>query len=395
MSNKLLTRDFLLISGAHFVQAFGYASLLLLPVYLDHLGASRAEIGSIMAVSAVGSLAFRPFVAWALDSIGRKPVLVAGTVALTLSMLLIGTIDHAGGTAYIARFLFGLAAGALFPGYFALASDLVPEGRRTEGLAVFGLGGLLPLAFNGFVERLGIESAELGLFFPAIGVFVLTSLVLLAPIRDPTKLSPKPAMTLRTILHAMLVRRLWPVWFSTVIFSLLVSVFMTFSTVCAERRMVEDPASLWITYALGAAMVRLLGARLPDRIGTHNMVAPSLGIYILGIVVTAQASTPEDFLLGGFMAGIGHGYGFPVLTSEMIGRVDSRLRGSGMATFTGLWELVSLALTPALGMLADYRGDAFMFLTVAVVATLGLVGWAYSEWKCAKASSTERRVRAP
>ena len=137
--DKLITRNFVLLFGAHFVQAFGYSSLLLFPVYLDHLGASRAEIGSIMAVAAIGSLSLRPVVAWALDSVGRKPVLIAGTIVLVLAMLLIGFVDHAGGMAYASRFLFGIAAGALFPGYFALAADIVPEGRRTEGLAVFGL----------------------------------------------------------------------------------------------------------------------------------------------------------------------------------------------------------------------------------------------------------------
>jgi len=376
---KLITRNFVLLFGAHFVQAFGYSSLLLFPVYLDHLGASRAEIGSIMAVAAIGSLSLRPVVAWALDSVGRKPVLIAGTIILVAAMLLIGLVDHAGGMAYASRFLFGIAAGALFPGYFALAADIVPEGRRTEGLAVFGLGGLLPLAFNGFVQHLGIEPAQLGLFFPMIGLFILLSLVMLAPIKERRNEIERKKRTIREVLAQMWVPPLWPVWFSTILFSLLVSVFMTFATVCAEHRLVSDPASLWITYAAGAAMVRIIGARLPDRVGTHNMVAPSIGIYILGLVVTAQASTNGDFLLGGFLAGIGHGYCFPVLTSQMISRVDKTLRGSGMASFTAVWEIVSLLLTPLFGLLADKEGDTVMFFVAASVATVGLLIWVVAE----------------
>ena len=376
---KLITRNFVLLFGAHFVQAFGYSSLLLFPVYLDHLGASRAEIGSIMAVAAIGSLALRPVVAWALDSVGRKPVLMVGTVILVLAMLLIGLVDHAGGMAYVARFHFGIEAGALFPGYFALADDIVPEGRRTEGLAVFGLGGLLPLAFNGAVQHMGIEPAQLGLFFPAIGLFILTSLLMLAPIRETPNIALTQKQSPRQVLAAMWIRPLRPVWFSTVLFSLLVSVFMTFATVCAEKRMICDPASLWISYAAGAAMVRLLGARLPDRVGTHNMVAPSIGAYILGMIITAQANTMEGFLLGGFLAGIGHGYCFPVLTSQMITRVNKGLRGSGMASFTALWEIVSLMLTPLFGLLADREGDTVMFLVAASIATLGLALWVVLE----------------
>jgi MFS family permease len=392
---RLLTRDFMLLFGAHFVQAFGYASLVLFPVYLDHLGASRAEIGSIMAVAAIGSLSLRPVVAWALDSIGRKPVLIAGTVILVVAMVLIGWVDHAGGMAYVSRFLFGIAAGALFPGYFALAADIVPEGRRTEGLAVFGLGGLIPLAFNGLVQQVGIEPAQLGLFFPMIGIFILLSLVMLAPIKERPREKLSQSRGLRTILREMGVAPLWPVWFSTIIFSLLVSVFMTFATVCAEKRMISDPASLWITYAAGAAMVRLLGARLPDRIGTHNMVAPSIGIYILGLVVTAQAMTTHEFLLGGFLAGIGHGYCFPVLTSQMMGRVRLDLRGAGMATFTALWEIVSLFITPLFGLLADEEGDAFMFLFAASIAAVGLLLWVLVEHLWGASPTQDDQAKEP
>ncbi len=58
--NRLFTRAFILLFIAHFIQAFGFSSLFLLPLYLDHLGASSSEIGAIMAGAAVGSLAVRP-----------------------------------------------------------------------------------------------------------------------------------------------------------------------------------------------------------------------------------------------------------------------------------------------------------------------------------------------
>lgn len=379
MPDRLLTRNFILAFGAHFVQAFGYSSLLLFPVYLDHLGASRTEIGSIMAVSAIGSLAVRPLTGWALDAVGRKPVLIGGTLLLVLAMGLIAFVDKAGPMAYLCRWLFGLSAGALFPGYFALAADIVPEKRRTEGLAIFGLGGLLPLAFNPVVARIGIEPGELALYFPMVGGFILVSLALLVPIKERARPPATQRGGLRQALRSLVVRPLLPVWVATVVFSMVVSVFMTFATVSAAHRMVADPADLWFTYALGATFVRLFGAKLPDRIGTWNIITPSIGVYILGLLLLADAQTPDAFLLAGLCAGMGHGYCFPVLTSQAVSRVNARLTGSAMALFTAIWELVSLLLTPLFGLIADREGDGMMFFIAAIAATLGLGLWAVVE----------------
>ena len=83
--DPILTRPFALLVGANFLQALGFSSMILLPLYLDYLGASRALIGSIMSVGAVGGLLARPLVGWALDVLGRKTTLIAGTLVLVFS----------------------------------------------------------------------------------------------------------------------------------------------------------------------------------------------------------------------------------------------------------------------------------------------------------------------
>ena len=128
----LFTRDFMFLMGAHFLQALGFSSMLLLPLYLDFLDASRAEIGSVMAASAIGGLVARPGIAWALDAVGRKRTLAGGTILLTGGMALVYLIDSIGILAYGMRILFGIGAGACFSGYFTFAADHIRkrENRR-------------------------------------------------------------------------------------------------------------------------------------------------------------------------------------------------------------------------------------------------------------------------
>ena len=104
---------------------------------------------------------------------------------MVFALFLIGTIDSLDARPYIARFIFGMGAGAPFSGYFALASDLIPDERRTEGLALFGIFGLLPLAVNPIVGRAGFADADLRYYFPLLGLVILLSIFFIMGAGDP------------------------------------------------------------------------------------------------------------------------------------------------------------------------------------------------------------------
>ncbi len=376
----LLTRDFVLLVVAHFLQALGYASMLLLPLYLQHLQASRTEIGVLMAISAISGLLLRPVVGWALDTVGRKPTLVVGTLMLVAGMAMVALVDRIGVIIYLQRVVFGIGLGTLFAGYFTFAADIIPESRRTEGLALFGISGLVPLLVNPLSDQLSVAPADLRWFLPAVGGAILLSLVfvLLLPERAPAQ---SARFDWREALDALGRRRVYSVWLATMIFSGLVAVFMTFATVTAERRGVPRPASLWLSYAVGAVAVRLFGARLPDKVGLNKVLAAALGIYLVAALVAAQAHSFSQFMLAGLLAGLGHGYCFPVLTSQVVGRVPASFRGSALACFTALWGVSELLGSPVFGAIADHFSDAVMFQCAAVFGGLAMIGWALLEWR--------------
>ncbi|MEM9492749.1 MAG: MFS transporter, partial [Myxococcota bacterium] len=108
---QLFTRQFWLLTAGHFLQALGFSSLFLLPLFLEYLGASRQQIGMIMALAALSGLAARPVMAWALDTLGRKPTLMTGTALLVAGMLILLLADRIGVVIYVHRILIGLGTG--------------------------------------------------------------------------------------------------------------------------------------------------------------------------------------------------------------------------------------------------------------------------------------------
>ena len=380
----LFTRDFNLLMVAHFMQALGFSSMLLLPLYLDFLDASRAEIGSVMAAAAIGGLCARPGIAWALDRWGRRKTLATGTIILSCSMTLILLIEEVGTTAYVMRVCFGIGAGACFSGYFTFAADLIPASRRTEGLALFGVTGLVPLLVNPLSGMLVTNPSELRWFLPCVGGAVVCSLLPLLNVREKRNQMTSPPWRVREVLSSLRSTPLIPVWFVTFVFSGLVAIFFSFTTVTAQDRGISSPTHIWYMYALGAAVIRISGAKMLDRIGPSNLVAPALACYVGSVLAAATAQQYPDILLAGSLAGLGHGICFPILTSQVVSRTPEHHRGSAMAMFTAIWSLSGLLMPPLFGSISDRYDDSLMFLLAAMWATLSLVGWVTLEHRLAK-----------
>ena len=328
-----------------------------------------------MATAAIGGLLSRPLIGWSLDVWGRKPTLLLGTVLMACSMQLVGLITEVGSLAYGMRFIFGIAEGALFTGYYAFAADLLPSKRRTEGLALFGISGLIPLALNPVLGQVGFGASELRWFFPLLGGIILVSAFFVLKLSEPRGFIAGKSLSWKTVSSGLLEPRLWSVWLATIVFGGMVSMYMAFSTVSAQSKGIENPALLWLMYGGGAVAVRFFGARIPDKFGPRNLVAPALSFYVLAFIIASGAESLSGVLVSGLLAGIGHGYCFPVIASQVVGRSPDTMRGSAMAMFTALWEVTALSFTPIFGVISDTYGDAFMFSLAAVCAVCGLVVW--------------------
>ena len=212
---------------------------------------------------------------------------------------------------------------------------------------------------------LGAFSTTVGTFISTVAIVMLCSLLFLSGVPEPE--APKRSTTggLRGVLRALTTQALRPVWVATIAFAGLVSVFFVFATVTAQSMGVDLPARIWFGYALAAASVRLFGAKLPDRIGTHKVLAPAIGLYIAASLTIAAAQGEAAFHIAAILGGVAHGYTFPVLVSQVVSRVPEDSRGSGLAFYTGLWDLCGVTVAPFAGLYADAYGDSALFATAA------------------------------
>ena len=100
-----------------------------------------------------------------------------------------------------------------------------------------------------------------------------------------------------------------------------------------------------VWYAFGAVGVRLIASKAPDFLGPVNFVVPSIATYGCAFIGLSEAIYAWHYALAGVLAGFGHGFCFPVLTSLVIGSACEGGTSRALALFTALWEIAALSTT--------------------------------------------------
>lgn len=366
MTERLITRDFSLAWLGSFFQGLSWTLFIHLPGFLDDLGASEAEIGVIFAVSAIAALAVRPLVGQALDRIGRKPVLHFGNVVSTGSILLYLTITSLGPSVYLIRILHGIGLATLFSAFFTYGADVVPAARRTQGFALFGVSGLLPLSVAGVLGDYVLRVAGFDELFLTAAACAFLALVfaLLLPERRP---DVREGHERKGFFSMIPWRSLRPVWFVAGGFAFVLTAYFTFLRTFVDETGVGSVGLFFAVYGAAAVVLRIGFGWVPDRFGPKNVLYPALGSLGLGFVVLAIAGGNGEIALAGLLCGIGHGYGFPILSGIVVDRAPDEDRGSAISLFTALFDLGILVAGPALGVIITSFGYPTMFVTSAVV----------------------------
>ena len=144
----LFTRPFVLAALANALLNLAAFLFVHLPGLLQQLGAGEAQIGRIMAGQSVGAIIAWPWLGRAMDLRGRRIVILGGVSLFIVVAALYPAIRTLGPHVYAIRVLDGAAVIMWYTALFTYAADLVPAERRTEGLALFGVSGLIPLGLG-------------------------------------------------------------------------------------------------------------------------------------------------------------------------------------------------------------------------------------------------------
>lgn len=374
MAPRLLTPHFVLAWAVSFFSGLAFFLFVHFPRFLEGLGATEVQIGVVVGVTALAALTIRPAIGRALDRHGRRPIILAGNVAHVIALSLYFTIDSFGPWLFVVRILHGLAEALLFASVFTYAADIVPEGRRTHGLALFGVSGMLPIAVGGVLGDFLLSHWDFTALFLTSVVLGVAALVVSLPLGESSTPAGKGAEVSFT--RPLLQRNLIPVWWITFVFSFSLTAYFAFLRTFIDETGVGSVGAFFGAYATAAIALRVFFGWVPDHIGPKRVLYPAMGAFATGFVVLAVAHSPMTVVVAGLLCGVGHGYTFPILYAISFGRAASRDRGSASAIYTGIFDAGAFLGGPILGGLIHLVGYSGMFLVAALWVATGAVAFA-------------------
>ena len=262
---------------------------------------------------------------------------------------------------------------ALFTTMLTYEADSI-GGHRTQGLALFGLSGLFPVALGGIAGDLVIDAFG----YPAL--FVLASAAAsphgswLAPAATAHPWSPSSTWLLGRFRPA---KSPSPV-VGDLMFSIGMETVFTFTRTYVGDRGIGSTGLFFGVYGVSAAAMRIAGGRRYDRVPQRPFVAGSLLAYGSGLVLMAIAANTAVIVMAAVAAGMAHGALFPILTSQVVSRARTAERGSAMSIYTSIFDIALLVSAPAVGLAIDGFDYRTAFSAVAVMLGIGAV--VYSLW---------------
>ena len=179
MSKKKQTQSLALIFTAIFLDILGFGMIIpLSPILARDFGGSGLQVGLLISIYAFMQFLSAPLWGRLSDRIGRKPVILAGLLGVTLAHLWFAFSDNLTGL-FMSRALAGIFGGNIGAG-LAYIADVTGKRNRSKNMGLIGLAFGLGFTLGPFLGQFfiligeGLGSAPpFGIHFASFGAALL------------------------------------------------------------------------------------------------------------------------------------------------------------------------------------------------------------------------------
>ena len=363
---RLLSPSFVLVTAATFAYFMGLGSLLpTLPRFVeDGLGGGSVAVGVSVGVFSLAAAALRPFAGRLGDLRGRRLLVVGGAAVFGVSVLAYTVVDQLA-VLILLRLLTGIGEAAMWVGAATAIQDLAPADRRGEAASYFSVAlyaglALGPALGEWALDRHGFDSVWL----ISGGLALLAALLGLATPTGSTHQLQRFRLLHPTAIAPGLV----------LFVGLLPFVgFSAFMPLYGPQVSLSDVAPLFLAYGGLVLVIRILGARVPDRLGWRRASTVALSFLgAAGIVLGLWAAVAGVWVATLALA-LGMSLLFPALFSNMVSSVPESERGQAVGTFSVFFDLASGVGPPLLGVMVALGSYRLGFVAAGLVALAGLL----------------------
>ncbi len=332
--------------------------------------------GLIIAVFTLTAMASRPFSGKLADTIGRRPVIMVGSIVCAVCSLLYPMMATVWGLLLV-RFVHGFSTGFTPTGQTAYLADIIPFERRGEAMGILGTASALGMAggpaLGGTLEHV----YGLNVMFYCSSLFALTSIVILLGIRETVENKHRIHPRLLKVEKADLFEpRVLAPCLVMVLCAYPYGGVITLLPDFGRFVGIQNPGLLFTYLTIASLTVRLVGGKASDRWGRKNVLYFSVTGIAVGMLLIALAQSKALLICGVVIYGFSQGTTSPTLLAWATDLSDNRFKGRGIASLYIFMEMgigVGALLSAAL---FDNKYENFL-LTFMVCMGLACIAFVY------------------
>jgi MFS family permease len=343
----------------------------IVPTYVEGpLGGGSFEAGVAVGAFAVGAIVLRPFAGRIGDRYGRRILVVGGALVVAASWALVHVATTLG-ILVATRILGGIGEAAFFVGAGTMVTDLAPEHRRGEALSYWSIAVYGGISLGPVLGEVALGEDRYGWVWNGATALALVAVVLglfttETRVDGPTPEvgAERPKLFYRSALAP-----------GSILFLGLLGLagYTAFVPLYVTEIGMEDAGMVLAVYGVVVLVVRIFGARLPDRLGPLVAGSLALGIGAIGLVLVAALASPVGLFVGTVVFALGMSQLYPAVMILALTGVPDRERGSAVGTVSSFFDAsqgLGAVILGAVAAIAGYRGA---FLAGAVAGLVGLV----------------------
>jgi MFS family permease len=343
--------------------------LPVLPVYAKGpLDAGSIGIGIAVAAASPTALFFQPIAGRLGDRRGRRLLVVSGALIMAATIAAYSWVDSLWALSAL-RLATGIGEALAFVGVATVVNDLAPPERRGETISLYSLGVWGGLALGPLLgetvlgsehryDRVWLVAAVFSLVSAAIGLLLPETRPAVTDSAKKTRLVHPAAIAPGVVLIAS---------------AFGFAGFNAFIAVYARELGLDGAGTAFLLYAGVVVAIRIVGRRIPDRLGARKASGLALCLLSAGLLTIGVWHTPEGLYVGTAIFACGTALAFPALMTLAVSGAPETERGSVIGTF-GAFADVGFALgAVSLGAVATITGYEGVFVVASAASLTGVL----------------------
>lgn len=336
------------------------------PFRILDLGGSHAAAGLFLGLLTYSSALTAPVTGAIADRIGKRTMLLLSSLAIAGFSVAYGLTGSYVVPLVLVAF-HGLFWSGLLSASAAYMTDIIPEARRAEGIAYWGLASIAAIAvapivgFRVYARGWGFLCAAcvgLNLLMAAIAWGLRETDV--RAFTGPVKLLSRELIEWRVLLASL----------TLFLFSFGYGGITSFVAVYADAHGVRPKEIFFTTFALVTALTRPFTGRLADRFGHRKLIYPCLAAVFLGLLLLTRPPTRAGLVLAAAIFAAGMGNVYPAYVAHVMRHVDPARRGAAFGAVLAAFDTGIGTGSIAIGWIGERAGFAAAFGVAAALSAL-------------------------